>query len=131
MITEDRLNAIFDSPLYPVVTYLLPIVLLALCVLWAWRLPVGFRVLSILFFAVGCLGLHIYFFGVGLAWVLRDGLGPDSVESHGAEAVARFMECRPYEIWPESVPFLLGVMTHLAHWAFRKDESADTSDRFR
>src|SRR4051794_37857313 len=26
-----------------------------------------------------------------LCWTLRDGLGPDSVESHGAHAVARFL----------------------------------------
>ena len=30
--------------------------------------------------------------GSALALVLRDGLGPDAVESHGATAVARFVE---------------------------------------
>ena len=38
------------------------------------------------------LAFWLYFAGIEMNWVWRDGLGPDSVESHGELAVGRFME---------------------------------------
>ncbi len=35
-------------------------------------------------------GTVMFLVGVLVCWVLRDGLGPDGVTSHGIEAVARF-----------------------------------------
>ena len=45
------------------------------------------RALDILVTAV----LIAWLFVGPLAWILRDGLGPDSVPSHGMEAVFRFL----------------------------------------
>ena len=39
----------------------------------------------------------------GLSWLLKDGLGPDAVESTGATAVARFLE-------GFSLPLIIGLV---------------------
>jgi hypothetical protein len=42
--------------------------------------------------AMRVLGVLLVTFGAPWIWALRDGLGPGMVESHGAKAVARFVE---------------------------------------
>ncbi|MDT5262454.1 MAG: hypothetical protein QOC61_1458 [Acidobacteriota bacterium] len=38
------------------------------------------------------LGTLVFLWGAFDSWMLRDGLGPDSVESHGLEAAYRFVK---------------------------------------
>ena len=48
----------------------------------------------------------------GWTWLLRDGLGPDSIESSGVEAVRRFMS----DFWPIALfcNFLFAIAFFLA-----------------
>ena len=40
--------------------------------------------------ALLCIGTFIFVWGAFDSWMLRDSLGPNSVESHGLEAAVRF-----------------------------------------
>jgi len=67
-----------------------------------------------LFLAIASWGgsLLLGFFYANLAWMLKDGLGPDAMESHGLLALARF--------WKE-VRWTFGLVVapmHLAGWFF-------------
>lgn len=59
----------------------------------------------------------------GLAWVLRDGLGPDSVESHGWVALIR---CLRQAGWSLLGPVALVLAGVLLYWsdAGRADQGA-------
>lgn len=61
-----------------------------------------------LFIAISCWMLGIFgLLGISLfGWILRDGLGPDSVDSHGWLALRRFIATAG---WPLLVPMALLV----------------------
>jgi len=60
----------------------------------------GRLILATFLLAIG----GVIFVGLGAwTWLLRDGLGPDSIESNGREAFLRFAE----QFWPIAVFSLL------------------------
>jgi len=70
-------------------------------------------------FSLFCVGLVIAVGGLLLlTWILRDGLGPDSTTSHGAEAMQRFVS----DAWPlVSVCLILALFAaSLNHWTKKK-----------
>jgi len=84
-ITEEGLNAFFDAPVVnwaPIIVFIVSFCLMC-------RQPVVVKVISPLMLAIVT---FVTVQSAGLGWALRDGLGPDSIETHGEEAVAIFME---------------------------------------
>jgi hypothetical protein len=95
-----------------------PIVLITIPLVSIWRrsaVPLERRFLAALCYAAA-LALALFVFG--LAVVLRDGLGPDSVASHGLSALKRTAEgLTPLVV---VVPLFL-----LGRWFGRKSTSAE------
>ncbi len=64
-----------------------------------WRKVIGFLILLFSF--------ALLFLIIVMCWILRDGLGPDSVTSHGMEALQRFI----LGCWPTVlIPSILGLV---------------------
>ena len=76
--------------------------------------------LLLLYFPLFCLLVWIAAIGP-FCWLLRDGLGPDSVESHGAHAVARFL----LTLYWGPVLVALAALTAPCLWLVRKVMSVD------
>jgi hypothetical protein len=64
--------------------------------------------------AITCLILALITIGVW-TWILRDGLGPDSVPSEGSVALLRFWK----QLWPIAIYVAAGVAFVIASWRHR------------
>lgn len=82
--------------------YLLGSSLTAFAAFLAWRTVFAFRVMAALS------STTLIFWG-WWAWFLRDGMGPDSIESRGAQALVRFLG----ELWIPATLWALLIGTGL------------------
>ena len=117
MFAEPQLNAIFAN--FPIAnSWLFVPVLICVFSLFVLRREANFmRVVASLLFAASA---WLFCYAMPLFWILRDGLGPASMQSHGDVAIARFME--------QFVPLVamcatisgLGVLLLIVAWMFNK-----------
>lgn len=82
-----------------------------------------FLILSIPSFLQFCILLWVVAIGP-FCWIMRDGLGPDSVESHGAHAVVRFLGTF---YWGPVLLVLLALVTP-SFWFARRFISIDAEE---
>ena len=113
-ILAGFMAVVFDTPIF----WTLPVfVLIAFIVILQHRL-MWVTIVGALLFSLASLCL---IYGVALIWALRDGLGPDGINSQGATAIAHFMsgakDLMPIVLFVSAFPLFAG----LALYRFNKE----------
>ena len=107
MLTEANIEAYYNSWFGGGDSFIVPLVVLVASLLVLRRKEWPERVGASVLIAAAP---FLFFFGMKMQWVLRDGLGPGSETSHGQTAVHRFTEVLPDYIVMSLIPLVLGLL---------------------
>lgn len=109
-LTEAKIDAYYQSGFGHYDLVVAPLLVLAASMLLLRRKVLPVRIGASVLMALGpCL----FFLGISMSWVLRDGLAPGMEISHGQAAVRSFTKVLPDYIVMSLIPLVLGLLLAL------------------